>query len=369
MEFVECAVIGAGVVGLAVARALARRGYETVVIEAERVIGSGISSRNSEVIHAGIYYQPGSLKSQLCVQGRRELYAFCDARQVPYRRCGKLIVATSDARLPELMRLRETAIANGVDDVRMLSAAQALRLESELRCVAAIESPSTGIVDAHSFMLALRADAEAGGAAFGFGARVAEVAPLGTDVALRLEGESSPSLKSRLAVNAAGLGAISLANSMSRHIGADSRCAYYAKGNYFRLRGRSPFARLVYPLPEDGGLGVHVTLDLGGQSRFGPDVEWIQQPQFEVDPARARRFEAAVRTYWPGLPADALIPAYAGVRPKLTPPGAPAADFRIEGPADLGGVGLINLLGIESPGLTASLAIADRVASLAGAFL
>jgi L-2-hydroxyglutarate oxidase LhgO len=369
MNCTECVVIGAGVIGLAIARSLASRGYETVVVESEHLIGSGISARNSEVIHAGIYYPHRSLKAELCVAGRRELYAYCDARNVPYRRCGKLIVATTEDQVGELRVLQRRAVANGVTDLRILDSAGARALESELRCVAALESPSTGIIDSHSYMLALQGDAEVHGALFALRTRVTALSPAGSAVALTFQGDSESSLSARLVVNAAGLTAHTLANSMFVHTGAPAIRMHYAKGSYFSVAGPSPFGRLIYPVPEPGGLGVHLTIDMGGQARFGPDVEWVDTLDFDVDPKRSDAFYAAVRTYWPGLPDGALVPAYAGIRPKLAPQGSPARDFLILGPGTAGTSGLITLLGMESPGLTASLAIAGHIAQMADAYL
>jgi L-2-hydroxyglutarate oxidase LhgO len=371
MESTQCVVIGAGVIGLAVARTLARAGYETIVLESEPLIGSGISSRNSEVIHAGIYYPRGSLKARLCVEGRHELYAYCDAHGVPYRRCEKLIVATSDVQTDELARLHRSAIDNGVTDLRLLNSVEARALEPELHCVSALLSPSTGIIDSHAYMLALQGDAEDHGASLALRTHVTALSPMGTDVAVTLQNDSAPSLRARLVVNAAGLTAHILANSMAAQMGGTPISIYHAKGNYFALAGRAPFTRLIYPVPESGGqgLGVHLTLDMSGQARFGPDVEWVAAPEFAVNAERASGFYAAVRTYWPALPDGALVPAYAGIRPKLRPPGAAAADFLIRAPEGPGSPGLIDLLGIESPGLTASLAIAAHVATLAAMHL
>jgi L-2-hydroxyglutarate oxidase LhgO len=372
MDSTDCVVIGAGAIGLAIARALARQGYETLVVESEGIIGSGISSRNSEVIHAGIYYPRGSLKATLCVEGRHELYAYCDARGVPYRRCGKLIVATTLAQVDELLALSDTAAGNGVTDLRLLDAAGARVLEGELSCVAALESPSTGIIDSHAYMLALLGDAEEYGAVLALRTRVTTLSPAGATVALTFQGDSEPSLEARLVVNSAGLNAHQLANSFAVQTGQPSVSIYYAKGSYFSLGGRTPFRRLVYPAPEPGGLGVHLTLDMAGQARFGPDVEWVASPEFDVSPERSQRFYAAVRSYWPALPNGALVPAYAGIRPKLTPPGAPPVDFLIRGGGERSRPGahpLIDLLGMESPGLTASLAIASHVTRLADEWL
>jgi len=351
-EQVEAIVIGAGVVGLAVARALAQRGLETLVLERETAIGTGISSRNSEVIHAGLYYPQRSLKAQLCVRGRQLLYEFCASHGVPHRRCGKLIVATEPAQLGALEALHAAGLANGVEELRLLTQAEALRLEPPLRCVAALESAATGIVDGHALMLALRGDFEAAGGMLAFGAPVLG----GSESSLEVGGAESMRIEARtLVVNAAGLDAPRLAAAL----GTPAPQAWLAKGSYFALAGRAPFSRLVYPLPEPGGLGVHLTLDLAGQARFGPDVEWVGRIDYRVDPRRAEAFYAAIRRYWPALPDGALQPAYAGIRPKIAGPGEPAADFAIERHG-----GLVNLFGIESPGLTAALAIGERIAAL-----
>lgn len=363
MDEIDVAVIGAGAVGLAVARALALRGREVLIVEAESTFGTGTSARNSEVIHAGIYYPQGSLKARLCVAGRSLLYDYCERRGIPHRRCGKLIVATSEAQLGELSRIRAAAAANGVA-LEEIPAQEARRLEPELACLGALSSPQTGIVDSHAYMLALLGDAEAHGATLACGSRVKCAELHGGVIEVHLEG-SDAALQARLVVNCAGLDAPQLSRSIQgfppRHVPQ----AWLAKGNYFTLSGRSPFARLVYPVPEPGGLGIHLTLDLAGRARFGPDVQWIEERDYSVDAARAERFYPAIRTYWPGLPDGALQPAYAGIRPKISGPGEPAADFRIEGPETHGVPGVINLFGIESPGLTASLAIAEHVASLA----
>jgi L-2-hydroxyglutarate oxidase LhgO len=364
MDQVEAVVIGAGVVGLACARALARAGREVVIVEKEGLIGSGVSSRNSEVIHAGIYYPQGSLKARLCVQGRDQLYAYCESRHVAHRRCGKLIVAPDEDRVAELEGVERAALANGVTDVEWRTGEEARRLEPQLRCAAALVSPSTGIIDSHGYMLSLLGEAEDHGAALAYRTEVGALDPASDGVVLSFAGDGASRLKARMVVNAAGLEAPALARTagLAPPHAPERR---YAKGSYFALAGRAPFTRLIYPTPEPGGLGVHLTLDLAGQARFGPDVEWVETPDYDVDPKRAERFYGAVRAYWPGLPDGALVPAYAGVRPKISGPGEPAADFRISGPADHGAVGLINLLGVESPGLTASLAIADEVARIA----
>jgi L-2-hydroxyglutarate oxidase LhgO len=367
MDQVECVVIGAGVIGLACARALALAGRDVIVLEAADRFGTGISARNSEVIHAGIYYPPNSLKARFCVAGRRELYAYCAARNIAHKRCGKLIVATDAAQIAGFDAIADNAAANGVDDLERLDAAAVSRLQPELNCVMALHSPSTGIVDAHGLMLALLGEAEANGAAIAYGARVDRARINADGIEIWVGADAEPSLKAKLVINAAGLGAAPLTHRVAGLDAAFARPSYYAKGNYFTLSGRAPFSRLVYPAPEPGGLGIHLTLDLGGQARFGPDVEWIDAPNYNVAPARAEKFYAAIRTYWPNLPDGALVPAYAGVRPKLAGPSAPASDFLIEGPADHGAPGLINLLGIESPGLTSSLAISAYVAEMAEA--
>jgi L-2-hydroxyglutarate oxidase LhgO len=359
MDEVDVVIVGAGVVGLAVARALAAAGRDVLILEAESAFGTGISARNSEVIHAGIYYPRGSLKARLCVAGRDLLYAYCNERGVPHQRCGKLIVATSEAQLGELAKIRSAAAANGVA-LDLLPARQARALEPELSCSGALSSPSTGIVDSHAYMLALLGDAEAHGATLvcGSGVKSAEVHPGGIE--LHLE-QSEAVLRAKLLVNCAGLGAPQLAHAIRGFPQQHVPRAWLAKGHYFTLSGRSPFRRLVYPVPEPGGLGIHLTLDLAGRARFGPDVQWIERLDYEVSAARGERFYAAIRRYWPALAEGSLQPAYAGIRPKISGPGEPAADFRIEGPETHGVPGVIHLFGIESPGLTASLAIADHV--------
>ncbi len=365
MDSVEAVVIGAGVVGLAVGRALARSGFETIVLERANAIGTGTSSRNSEVIHAGIYYPAGSLKARLCVQGRTQLYAFCDSHGVSHRRCGKLVVATSPQQHAALQDTREKAAANGVA-LSWLDADAARALEPALSCSAALLSPETGIVDSHGLMLALQGDLERHGGALALQSPVLGV-QCGSDAhVVEVGGEMPISLSARIVVNAAGLWAPGLAAAERGLPGAQRPQAFYAKGNYFSLAGRAPFGRLIYPVPEQAGLGVHLTLDLAGQARFGPDVQWLETGDpdaidYRVDPARADGFYAEIRRYWPGLRDGALQPAYSGVRPKLQGPGAPAGDFVLQGPAEHGVRGLLNLFGIESPGLTASLALADEV--------
>ena len=361
MESVDTIVIGAGVVGLAIARALALAGREVIVLEAADGIGTETSSRNSEVIHAGIYYEPGSLKAAMCVAGKHLLYAFCRDHGVPHVNCGKLIVATSNDQIGQLDKIRAQAAANGVDYLRPLTAAEAIAMEPALHCVAALRSPSTGIIDSHAFMLALQGDAEAHGAVLALRSPVlgGRIAPSG--VALDVGGNEPMQVRARVVVNAAGLHAQAIASRIAGFPAQHIPPSHYCKGNYYTLIGRSPFARLVYPVPEAAGLGVHVTIDLAGQARFGPDVEWIDAIDYDVDPRRADSFYAAIRKYWPGLKDGALQPGYAGIRPKLQPKGAPARDFVIATPADHGVAGMVNLFGIESPGLTAALAIAERV--------
>jgi len=361
MDTVECVVIGAGVVGLAVARALALQGREVVILEAEDAIGTHTSSRNSEVIHAGIYYPKGSLKARACVEGKERLYRYCVERGIPHRRSGKLIVATDEAQAADLEGIRMKAHANGVTDVVWMSREQAVALEPELRCAAALYSPSTGIVDSHALMLAYQGDAESAGAMLALKSPLEQAVVRGDGFELRVAGADP--IRCRLLVNSAGLTAPSVARRIEGYPAALAPGEFYAKGNYYSLARRSPFARLIYPVPEPGGLGVHITLDLAGQARFGPDVEWIDRIEYSVDPGRSARFYAAIRRYWPGLPDGALSPGYAGIRPKTAGPSEPAPDFVIQGPEAHGIPGLVHLFGIESPGLTASLALADTVAA------
>jgi L-2-hydroxyglutarate oxidase LhgO len=362
MDKVECIVVGAGVVGLAIGRALAMAGREVILIDQENHIGSGVSSRNSEVIHAGLYYPQGSLKARLCVEGKHRLYDFCASHGVPHRRCGKLIVASEPGQIPQLEAFVALAAAAGVDDLRLLNRAEAQAMEPALACAAALLSPSTGIIDSHAYMLALQGEAEAHGMISALGTRLAGAEAQGGTVRLILEGEDRPSLETDLLINAAGLGAQALAARIAGFPPAAIPRLHLAKGSYFALSGRAPFDRLIYPMPQVGGLGVHLTLDMAGQVRFGPDVEWVDRLDFDVDPARADSFYAAIRRYWPALPDGALSPAYSGIRPKLSGPGDAAADFMIQTSADHGVPGIVNLFGIESPGLTASLAIAALVA-------
>jgi L-2-hydroxyglutarate oxidase LhgO len=365
METVDCVVVGAGVVGIAAARALALAGREVIVLDVAEGIGTGTSSRNSEVIHAGIYYPQGSLMARLCVDGRKMLYRYCAERGVPSTNCGKLIVASSGDEASRLPAIQARAEANGVEGLRRLSSVEAREMEPQLTCTAALLSPATGILDSHAYMLALQGDAEAAGAAFVFhspvtGGRVVENA-----VELVVGGPDPVTLRCRLLVNSAGLQAPDLAQAISGFPRRFVPMAYYAKGSYFTLDGRSPFSRLIYPVPVSGGLGVHLTLDLAMRARFGPDVEWIDSIDYSVDPHRSASFYAAVRRYWPGLQDGALKPGYCGIRPKLAPEGAPAADFVVQGPGSHGVAGIVNLFGIESPGLTASMALAELVRDIA----
>ncbi|MEO8858278.1 MAG: NAD(P)/FAD-dependent oxidoreductase [Burkholderiaceae bacterium] len=362
MEQLDCVVVGAGVVGLAVARELALRGRDVLVLEAADAIGTGISSRNSEVVHAGIYYPRHSLKASLCVRGRQMLYAYCAQRGIGHRRCGKLIVATASDQEPELAQLRVGAQANGVE-LQMLTRAQAREMEPQLECAAALWSPDTGIIDSHSFMLSLVGDLEHAGGLLALQAPLEKAAC--TPQGIRLSAAGDTQLLARTVVNAAGLQAPALARRFEglnpRHVPTP----YFAKGSYFTLVGRSPFSRLIYPVPERAGLGVHLTLDLGGQAKFGPDVQWVDDASdLGVDLSRAIGFYEAIRRYWPGLQDGALMPGYAGIRPKIRPPSEGAADFLVQGPAVHGIAGLVNLFGIESPGLTSALALAQHVADV-----
>jgi L-2-hydroxyglutarate oxidase LhgO len=360
-DYVDCAVIGAGVVGLAVARELALSGLETVVLESEARIGTGTSSRNSEVIHAGIYYQEGSLKARLCVEGRRLLYDYCASRGIAHRRCGKLIVATADAQRSRLAAIVAAAVGNGVTDLRMLERPEVRALEPALECVAAVLSPSTGIVDSHALMLGFQADFENAGGVTAFRTPVIGGKSLHDGILLQTGGGTDAELHARYVVNCAGLAAQAVVHSIDGVRPDAIPRLYLARGNYFSLTGRAPFRHLVYPVPEPGGLGIHLTLDQAGRARFGPDIEWVDGIDYSVDARRAHGFYAAIRRYWPALPDGALTPAYAGIRPKLAGPGAPNADFMIQDASQHGVSGLINLYGIESPGLTASLAIARLV--------
>ena len=366
-ERVECAVIGAGVIGLAVARRLARAGIEVVILERAEAIGTETSSRNSEIVHAGIYYPKDSLKALTCVAGKRALYDYCAARGIEHRRCGKIIVATDDSQVGELAAIEARAAANGVGDLSWLTPSEVARMEPAVHCVAALHSPSTGIVDSHALMLSFQGEAEERGAMIAYHAPVAGCRVEDDGILVDVGGATPMTLKAERLVNAAGIWAPAVARTIDGLDPASVPRDYLCKGNYYTLAGKSPFTRPVYPVPEKAGLGVHVTVDLAGQARFGPDVEWIDTIDYDVDPARADAFYAAIRRYWPGLPDGAIQAGYAGIRPKLQAPGEPAADFVVQGPSAHGIDGLVNLYGIESPGLTAALALADLVAEILSA--
>jgi L-2-hydroxyglutarate oxidase LhgO len=355
-------VIGAGVVGLAIARALGLRGHSVIVAEATGGIGNGVSSRNSEVIHAGMYYPSGSLRARHCVNGRRMLYAFCESHGVPHARCGKLIVATNDLEQAKIEGIYEQGLANGVEGLSFLAGEEARRLEPNLACTGAVLSQETGIVDSHALMLALQGDLENACGVIAFHAPVERIVRTETGWDVHVGGSEPADLTVDAVVNAAGLGAQALARATDGYPAGRVPPLVFAKGNYFGCIGKPAFSRLIYPAPVDGGLGTHVTLDLSGRMRFGPDVEWIEREEYEVDPRRAESFYASIRRYWPGLPDGALVPDYSGIRPKLTGAGEKAADFMIDGPAEHGLSGLVHLFGIESPGLTSCLSIAEDVA-------
>lgn len=361
---IDVAVIGAGVVGLAVARALSLAGREVFVLEGERSVGSHSSSRNSEVVHAGFYYPTGSLKARLCVTGRRALEAYVATNGIGYRRTGKLVVATSEEEIATLESYRQRGTANGVEGLSLLDFGDVRALEPEVFCLRALWSSATGIIDSHGLMAALQRDAEQRGATVVLRAPVVGGRIVQGGIDLFVGGEDPSTVHCTLVVNAAGLWAQSVARSLIGLPPSAIWPSYYARGHYFMLSGSSPFRHLVYPVAAHGGLGIHLTLDLSGAARFGPDVEWIDGVDYSFDETRAPRFEAAIRRYWPGLPAGSLQPGYVGVRPKLGAAGSPPQDFVIEGPAKHAVPGLVNLFGIESPGLTASLAIADYVAAL-----
>jgi L-2-hydroxyglutarate oxidase LhgO len=363
MHDIETLVIGAGVIGLACARSLALGRREVMVLEQHDLIGSETSARNSEVIHAGIYYPAGSLKAQLCVRGKEQLYRFCAENGVGHERIGKLIVASNDRQLKDLAQIRQKALENGVLDLEFVDQDKLRELEPELACSGALWSPSTGIIDSHDLMLALQGGLEANGGQVVLNTSVERLEKLpdgGYQVFVASPEADSYAITCKELIVSAGHGAPGL---MSALPGTNPPTAYLAKGNYFKLQGKSPFSTLIYPVPEPGGLGVHLTLDLQHQARFGPDVEWVEKFDYEVDPARGDKFYAAIRSYWPDLPDNSLIPDYCGFRPKIVGPGEPAADFRIEGPEAHGLEGLVALYGMESPGLTSALAIADEVSA------
>jgi len=366
MERVEAVVIGAGAVGLAVARALALEGREVLVLESEGAIGTGTSSRNSEVIHAGIYYPTGSLKARFCVAGRDALYAYCAAKGVPHKRPGKIIVATSPEEIPVLARYRTQALANGVRDLIELSAAQVRAMEPAVQCAAGLYSPSTGIIDSHALMLAFQADLEAHGGTVALGAPVVGGSLGQREVILHVGGPAPCILRTQLAVNCAGLEAQALSQSLEGVEPGAIPPRHLAQGHYFSLSTRAPFEHLVYPLANSAGLGVHVTLDLHGSARFGPDVRWVDQVDYRFDAAdeRRQRFATAIRLYYPQLDETKLLEGYVGIRPKISGPGEPAADFCLRGPMAHGNRPYAALYGIESPGLTSCLALAGHVVSL-----
>lgn len=363
-ERIECAVIGAGVIGLAVARRLALAGREVVILEAETAFGTHASSRNSEVIHAGIYYPTGSLKARLCVAGRRALYRYCAERAVEHRRIGKVIVACDETELAGLKKYRQQAEINGVEDLRDLDADELADLEPAVRAVAGFLSPATGIVDSHGLMLSYLGDAQAAGASLALESPVIGGKALDGRIRLEVGGREELTLDCDIVVNAAGLHAQAVGRSIEGMPPARVPPTHYAIGHYYALTGKSPFRRLVYPVARQDWLGVHVTLDLAGQARFGPDFAWIDAVDYRFDTGREAAFYQAIRRYYPDLREGSLQPAYTGIRPKIHGPGEPAPDFAIEGPRDHGVAGLVNLFGIESPGLTSSLAVADYVADM-----
>lgn len=367
----QTVVIGAGVVGLACAAALARSGREVFVLERENAIGQGVSSRNSEVIHAGIYYTPGSLKAQLCIRGRELLYNYARDRQINASRIGKLIVATNDREIPKLDVLAARARENGVDDLIKLDGPTAIAMQPGLSCTSALLSPSTGIIDSHALMVSLVADIEQHGGVVVCRSPVEHIDIKDEgQLHVMVGGDDPMVLNCKEVVNSAGLSAVALATDTKGLNPATVPRSRFAKGNYFQLQGKAPFSMLIYPAPVDGGLGVHLTLDHGSQARFGPDVQWLDDDSqstgsrdfnYEVDPDRANSFYSAIRTYWPDLPDNSLLPDYAGVRPKAIYSDKDEVDFQISTPSEHGISGLVNLYGIESPGLTSALAIAERV--------
>lgn len=361
-EIMDCVVIGAGIVGLAIARAFALLGRDVLIIESQSHIGTGISARNSEVIHAGIYYPKGSLKAKLCVRGRELLYPYLRERGLAHRQCGKIIVATNNDHIHTLENIEKQAISNGVHDLKVLSSSEANALESSLYCTQALLSPSTGIINTHNFMLCLQGEIEDHGGRIAFLTTLNStyICDNGMDLRVNCQGEDM-TLHAKTVINAAGLGAINIAQHIEGFPQDILPQLRYAKGNYFKLMGKQPFRHLIYPIPEDSGLGVHLTLDLAGQARFGPDVEWVETLNYHVNPTRADSFYQAIRSYWPDLPDESLIPDYSGIRPKIYMDGKAHTDFMIQGAHEHKITGLTNLFGIESPGLTASLSIAEYV--------
>lgn len=364
MESVECLVVGAGVIGLAIAKTLAEQGREVIIIEEAEAFGTGISARNSEVIHAGIYYAQGSLKARFCVEGKNRLYDYCQSRGIEHKRLGKLIVAPNATQQGALLELRDKATANGIGDLQLLDHKAVHRLEPQIKAHTALLSPSSGIVDTHGLMLAFLGDLESHGGGLALNSPLIGGSAKENGIHVQIGGADPITLACKTFVNSAGLSAQMVASSIKGVPPTTIPKRYLAKGNYFSLQGKSPFTHLIYPLPEPGGLGTHLTLDMGGQARFGPDVEWVETENYEVDPARGGKFYQAIRTYWPDLPNNSLIPAYAGIRPKISGKGEPALDFNLQGPSTHGIPGLVNLYGIESPGLTSCLVIAENVAEM-----
>ena len=364
METIDCAVIGAGVIGLAVARRLALSGREVVVLEAESSIGNHTSSRNSEVIHAGIYYPTGSLRARMCVAGKLALYGYCAERGIAHRRIGKVIVATAADEIPTLHKYKEQGERNGVDDLRWLTGDEVHALEPNVRAVAGVLSPSTGIIDSHGLMLAYQGDTENRGGCIVFQSPVIGGRATADGTILEVGGREPMQIRARAVVNAAGLTAPSVSRSIAGVPAESIPGQFFCKGHYYVLGGKAPFTRLVYPVGSGLWHGVHVTLDLAGQVKFGPDLHWQNDADYGFDESRESAFYAAIRHYYPALADGALRPGYTGIRPKITAKGEPAADFSIQGPRDHGVAHMVNLYGIESPGLTSSLAIADHVAAL-----
>jgi L-2-hydroxyglutarate oxidase LhgO len=362
-DFDAC-VVGAGAVGLATGYAMARRGLSVVVLEKNAIIGEGVSARNSEVIHGGLYYPTGSLKARFCVAGRRALYGFLDDHKIAYRKCGKLVVACEEAQLPRVEAIAAQATANDVEGIRMLSGPETLALEPGLRAVASVLSPESGLFDSHGYMLALRGEIEDRGGALALNTPLLGATPLEDGgFVLRAGGEEATELRVRLLVTAPGLGAQSVAASIEGFPADKIPALHFGKGVYFRLIGKAPFEHLIYPPPIPGALGTHYRKDLGGQAVFGPDLAYVETEDYTVDPAKAADFESYIRQFWPGLPDNALSPDYAGLRPKIHGPGEPQPDFRLDGVEMHGIPGLMALFGIESPGLTSSLAIGEAVAA------
>jgi len=361
---IDCVVAGAGAIGLAIARELAQADREVLIVESEEAFGRGVSSRSSEVVHAGMYYTPGSLRAQLCVEGKWLLYDFMKKHNVAHTSCGKLIVACEPQEVATLEGIVEKGAVNGVDDLEMLDQQDAMALEPELACVAAILSPSTGMMDSAGIMLALLGEAENAGATLATRSPVVGGRVGARQIEIDIGGAEPMTVGCNLFVNSTSLNAPDVASKLEGLDAVHVPTSYFGKGSYFSMAGKVPFKRLIYPCPVVGGLGVHLTIDVGGQARFGPDVEWVTQPNYDVDPARGDEFYALVRRYWPGLPDGVLQPSYAGIRPKIVPPGNQTQDFRIDGPQVHGVPGLINLFGMESPGLTSSLAVGRYIMNL-----